>query len=135
MRRPLASLSLLALLAACASPQERCINQATKDLRAVDRLIAETEGNLQRGYALEPTTVYQNVWVPCGYAYGYGYGYGHHAGGMCIEEQARITTRPKAIDLAEEKRKLDQLRGKQAELNRAAKASIQQCQASFPAKD
>lgn len=131
MRRALA---LLALLAACASPQERCINQATQELRTVNKLITEAQGNLQRGYALEPTTVYRNVWVPCGYAYGYGYGYGNHAGGMCLEEQAQITTRPKAIDLAEERRKLEQLQAKQADLNRAAKASIQQCQATYPAK-
>ena len=49
----------LAALAACGTPQEQCINRNTRDLRTVDRLIAEAEGNLQRGYAYETITVYE----------------------------------------------------------------------------
>jgi hypothetical protein len=45
MKRAL--LSLL-LLTACGTPQEQCINSVTRDMRVVDRLIAETEANLAR---------------------------------------------------------------------------------------
>ena len=40
-------------LTACAAPKERCLLQAQPDLTEIDALIAETEANLDRGYALE----------------------------------------------------------------------------------
>ena len=46
-----------ALLAACGTPQEQCIAYGTRDLRTVDKLIVETEGNLTRGYALEEKVI------------------------------------------------------------------------------
>ena len=42
---------LVLLLAGCATPKENCIKSANKDLAVVDRLIAETQANLTRGYA------------------------------------------------------------------------------------
>ena len=59
------ALPVLALLAACGTPQEQCINRNTRDLRTVDRLITETEGNLQRGYAYEQITISTPTWVYC----------------------------------------------------------------------
>ena len=55
----------LAALAGCGTPQEQCINRNTRDLRVVDRLIVETEGNLQRGYALETVTRFEDYWGTC----------------------------------------------------------------------
>ena len=52
MRPALMILPFLAL-AACATPREQCIGQATRDLRVLNSLIAETQGNLARGYAIE----------------------------------------------------------------------------------
>ena len=37
-------------LAACGTPQEQCIGAATRDMQVVNRLIAEVQGNLARGY-------------------------------------------------------------------------------------
>jgi len=51
MRPALMILPFLAL-AACATPREQCIGQATRDLRVLNSLIAETQGNLARGYAI-----------------------------------------------------------------------------------
>ena len=56
---------VLVLLAACGTPQEQCIRYNTRDLRTVDRLIAETEGNLDRGYAIETITEYEEYWGFC----------------------------------------------------------------------
>jgi hypothetical protein len=132
-------LLLLTALAACGTPQERCIRTATAELRTIDRLIDETEGNLARGYALEPTTVYRTVWVPCaGYGMGYGTGYGMgldaplRPAGMCIDERPEIITQPKAIDLSAEQRMLDGLRQKRQQLSRDAKAEIDRCRTAFP---
>ena len=56
---------VFALLAACGTPQEQCINANTRDLRIVDRLIDETEGNLDRGYAFEQHTTTETYWDYC----------------------------------------------------------------------
>ncbi|HMS94361.1 MAG TPA: hypothetical protein PKA03_03930 [Tabrizicola sp.] len=121
---------LLAFLAACGTPQEQCIQRNTRDLRTVDRLIAETQGNLDRGYALEEVTITQERWgycrepvpegqpalppVPC-----------------LIEHDIRVE-RAKAIDLADEAKKLEGLKAKRRELAKAAEAVIAQCKAEFP---
>lgn len=122
--------SLLVLLAACGTPQEQCINAGTRDLRTVDRLIAETEGNLDRGYALEEVTITQEHW---------GYCHQPQIEGQpplpplpCLVERDITVERPKAIDLAEEAKKLDGLKAKRKELARAAAPVIEQCKAEFP---
>ena len=63
MRR--AFLVLPLILVACGTPQERCINQQTRDLRVVEGLIADTQRNLDRGYAVEEYTVTTVEWQPC----------------------------------------------------------------------
>lgn len=124
-------LVLPVVLAACGTPQERCISGATADLRPVDRLIAETQGNISRGYGLQATTVYRDVWVPCYGGYG-PYGPYRAAGGMCIDEQAQIIERPVAVDIAEEKKKLAQLQAKRKELAAQASAQVAACKATYP---
>lgn len=120
----------LAMLAACGTPQERCIAANTRDLRTVDRLIAETEGNLERGYAYETVTVSESYWdycpqpqipdqppVPPR---------------LCLKDRDYTERRAKAIDLAEEARKLESLKVKRAELARKAEPAIAQCRAEYP---
>jgi hypothetical protein len=129
MNRPI--LAALLLIAACGTPQEQCINRNTRDLRTVERLIAETQGNLDRGYAYEQITVYNDVWVECDRP--------RVADGeplppprMCLDERPETVTRPKAIDLAAEAQKLEGLQAKRRQLARAAEAVITQCKAEYP---
>lgn len=129
MRLRLLPLALLAL-AACGTPQEQCIRSNTRDLRTVNRLVAETENNLRRGYALEEYTDWRPVWVPC-------YGPPRRAGEppvrrMCMDDRPETVTRPKAIDLDAEQAKLDSLRRKQAVLARQAESVTRQCKALHP---
>ena len=56
---------LMVALAGCSTPQDRCIGSVTRDLRVVDRLIAEAEGNLARGYAYETVVVRQPTFIDC----------------------------------------------------------------------
>lgn len=120
----------LALLAACGTPQEQCINANTRDLRTVDRLIVETQGNLDRGYAIEERTINDDYWdycpqpqipdappVPPQ---------------LCLKDREITVERPKAIDLAEEGRKLESLKIKRKELASRAEAVIAQCEALHP---
>ena len=132
-----ASLASLALLAACGTPQEQCIGRATRDLRTVEALIAETQGNLDRGYALETITVWDEVWDWCTPLPPPPPADGSPPPPppppqLCRDEVARQVERPRAIDLAEEARKLDQLQAKRRALSRAAEPAIAQCRAEFP---
>jgi hypothetical protein len=124
------TLAAFALLAACGTPQQQCISYNTRDLRTVDRLIVEVEGNLERGYAFEKTTVYEDYW-----------GYCPQPQlpdappvkpQLCLKERAVTVERPKAIDLAAEARKLDGLKIKRKELARKAEAVTAQCKAQYP---
>ncbi|HSF63975.1 MAG TPA: hypothetical protein VLA78_06290 [Paracoccaceae bacterium] len=137
MRR-LALLSVLALLAACGTPQERCIARETRDLRILDRLITETEGNIARGFALEEYTTYEDYWATC---YRPVPGEPPAEGQRprpqlepypCLKERTVTETRAKAIDLNAERAKLASMQDKRRALARAADAAIAQCRVQFP---
>jgi hypothetical protein len=132
MRRT--ALPLLLLLAACATPQEQCIFRETRELRTVEKLIAETEANLARGYALEERTVYVPRWKICGYT-PIPRGEGEPPRlkpDYCLEDEAQTVTRPKAIDVAAERRKLADLKAKRSSLARAAERAIEVCRKTYP---
>lgn len=121
----------LATLAACGTPQEQCINSNTRDLRTVDRLIAEAEGNLQRGYAYETITVYEPEWTYCRRR-PVVEGEPDPPPRLCLDQHPVSRTRPKAIDLNEEARKLDSLKEKRNSLARQAEVIVAQCKAQYP---
>ncbi len=121
----------LAGLAACGTPQEQCINRNTRDLRTVDRLIAETEGNIERGYAFETITVYEDYWAYCERP-PVPEGQPAPPPRLCLEERPVTERRAKAIDLNAEAQKLDSLKTKRRDLARKAEAVIAQCKAEYP---
>jgi hypothetical protein len=128
------ALAALALLAGCGTPQERCIARETRDLRILDRLIAETEGNIARGYALEEVTVWRDHVTTCLVAQP------PNSDGtpnppvlqLCERERAETVTRPRAIDLNAERAKLSSMRDRRRDLARAAERAVAACRASFP---
>ena len=130
---------LLALclgLAACGTPQERCINGQTRDLRVVNRLIDETETNLARGYALEEITVTRTVWVQCDPAVIVVQPDGSRrvarSGRMCLDDRDETITRPRAIDPVSERSKLDGLLARQRALTKQARSAVEQCRLIYP---
>lgn len=124
------ALVAFALLAACGTPQEQCINRNTRDLRVVERLIAETQGNLDRGYAFETITEYEDYWATCPQPQVPDAP--PVPPQLCLKDRAITVERPKAIDLAEEARKLDGLKAKRKDLSRQAEAVIAQCKVEYP---
>ena len=120
----LSGLALLCALAACGTPQEQCINAVTRDMRVVDLLIAEAEGNLQRGYGFEYVTVMEIDYVPCGTQ--------TNPNRVCAVRRPEQERRPVAIDLAAEQVKLTQLRAKRAQQAKAAAPAIAQCRIDNP---
>jgi hypothetical protein len=126
----------LAMLA-CGTPQEQCIARETRDLRVVDRLISETEGNLKRGYAFEDVVVSHTVWVRCE-----PFPTPRPVEGapapepqsprLCLDDRDETVTRPKAIDLAAEQAKLSGLKAKRKKLVIAGDRSIVACRNAYP---
>ena len=135
-------LAALAALAACGTPQEQCINAATRDLRVLDQLIAETEGNIARGYGYRETMRTEMRYVPCNRPVlrqapprepgAKPVFYYDSAPGFCWEDVPVSERRPVAVDLAAERAKLAEMRKKRAELNAMASAAVAQCRATYP---
>lgn len=117
---------ILALLVACGTPQEQCINRNTRDLRTVDRLIAETQGNLDRGYALVDVMTTEDRWGLCRQPDP------TLPPVTCLVERDVMEQRAKAIDLAAEATKLEGLKAKRTQLANAARPVIARCKAEYP---
>ena len=122
----------MALLAACGTPQEQCIAGVTRDIRVLDRLIAESEANLQRGYALREVVIPDSRYVLCHPGRPAAAGQPAIAPQYCWRDFDRTVTRPAAINLADERVKLAEMKKKQAQLSRAAAPAIAQCRALYP---
>lgn len=121
MRRALFILPLL--VAACATPREQCINDASRELRVLNSLVSETRANIDRGYALEETQEVRVVQTTCA---------GTNEDGSTFTfacEETRTVERevPVAIDLNAEQAKLDSLLERQSQLRTSTDAAIQQC--------
>ena len=56
MHRPLLIAAAL-MLTACETPRERCIDNATKDITAIDAEIADVELSLARGYRIADSAI------------------------------------------------------------------------------
>lgn len=113
------------LLAACATPQERCVIDATRDLRTVEALIAETQANLQRGFAFDRTVERRPRLTFCT-------GTRHNNVGVsfCTRDDVVVRDEPVAIDPEAERRKLGLLRARRAELQADAERKAAACQAA-----
>lgn len=129
MQRSLFLVSL-ALLAACGTPQERCIARETRDLRVVEGLITDTRRNLDRGYGMEEYTVIVPEWEQCEQRF--------DKDGkplpprMCLEDREETRTRPVAIDLNAESAKLESLLAKRDQLQAEAAGRIDFCRQQYP---
>ncbi len=118
--RAILFLPLLALLvAACASPRERCLRAAVSELRVIDALIAETQGNLDRGYAIDSQVETRTVLELCAWP--------REEVLFCTRQEPVTRERPRAIDVAAEERKLADLQERRRAEARRAQAAIDAC--------
>ena len=118
------ALPALAILAACATPQEQCINTASSQVRTMQSLINTTEGNIARGYAIHRSQEPYEVLDVCYDADGKAY--------SCFHTEYRTKETPVAIDVAEERRKLAQLKRRLPAERRKMDAAIANCRIQFP---
>jgi len=111
-------------LAACATPLQQCINNASQDFRVVSGLIATTQANIQRGYAIRTEEYFETGQQVCGVIEGQEI--------YCEVPVAQTREVPVAIDLNAEAAKLESLQAKRAELAESSNAAISQCQRTYP---
>ena len=120
-----ALLTGLVALAACATPQEQCIYDASQNLRVVEGLIKTTRGNLARGFAIEKKQVLVNEEQVIGQD--------DEGEDIVIDTAVAVDEfTPVAIDLVAEQAKLESLLARQGELIRQRNAAVQQCIALYP---
>jgi hypothetical protein len=127
MKKSLILLPLLAL-AACQTPREACISQATGQLNVINRLIAETEANIARGYGLaqrQEIVTRQDICVVTNED-------GSESRFICDKQEIITIDEPVALDLRAEQAKLNSLRDQQAQLTRSTQQTIQACIAANP---
>jgi hypothetical protein len=134
MIRPTTALALCLAIGACASPEQRCAIDATREYRTVDNLISETEGNLARGYAVErvPDESPRVTFCTGGYGGpGWNYPYYRYGPGVsfCTTDNVAYRDRAVAIDPAAEQRKLSLLRDRRARLAPVARQKLAACNA------
>lgn len=123
MRPLLPGLALL-LLAACATPYERCLAPATNQLRTVENLIARTEVDIARGFTMQRRDVLTYEFFPCRDD--------EYRGGLCRVPVVTQTAEPVAIDREVEAGKLATLRERRFELRAALPRLEASCRAQFP---
>lgn len=126
-------LALLPILAACSTPRESCLRAASRDLVVVDRLIAQVQGNLARGYAVDREPYVTSTVDLCvgnrGYRGIYGGGVGFS---YCSRPVTRYRANPVAIDRQTEERKLRELKQTRARLEKQVNANLEACNARYP---
>lgn len=110
------------LLAACASdPASRCAPAETRELRTIDRLIAETRADIARGYRSVRTGTNPSVNLCLG-------GYENNVGAsFCANPGAQIRT--EALDTAAATRTLEALLARRERLEAQIAAAIAACPA------
>lgn len=122
-RRLVPLLALTALLAACAGVgRDQCLRSAVAEVRTIDRLIAETEAGVARGYGISRQTVPYLERRRCS-----------DGRGSCLYSDTEVIETPKAIDPRSESRKLALLRARREAALPRALDHIAACKATWPA--
>lgn len=127
MRNSLFILPLIALTA-CASPQERCISNVAREINTIGGLILQTQGNIDRGFALETREETREVSGTCRGRTETG----EEVRVRCQKTQTREVRVPVTVDIAGERIKLAQLQDRQRALASQSNAAVAQCRAQFP---
>ena len=122
MRPALIVLPVVAL-AACATPREQCINDVTRETRILSSLIAETEGNIARGYALEERQEVRTINSRCSGSTPDGDEFTF----PCKDTQTFTSTAPVAIDLNAERAKLASLQDRFVQMQATSNQAVAQC--------
>lgn len=115
----LATVVLLMILSACATPQQQCIARETSDYRALLAQIAEVEATIARGYALHRQTIPYSEARFCKTSSGAVY--------PCKRTRFHRLETPVTVDISAQRKQLKVLKSKRAKLSPRAQAAIAAC--------
>jgi len=118
------------VLAACATPQERCVNEAQEPYRTTLKNLAVAEGNLARGYAIHVQRVPYTVYGTCFRNTGK-----RSIPYVCPSTAYRTIETPVPIDVANEQRKIEELRRTIPQYQARATEVIARCNAVYSGQD
>lgn len=116
-------LPTMLILAACATPVERCVNQASAAYRATFDELREAEATLARGYALRRVQVSVPFYTTCRGPKKRRY--------PCFRERYQTVTRRENVDLTEVRSRTQDLRAQLPALQRSADTGATQCRAIY----
>lgn len=122
--KPIGSLALILTLAACATPREQCITNASRALNDTLEAITVAEGNIARGYAIHRSREPYRVTETCYDSKDRPY--------ACHSTHYRDVETPVSINVAEERRKRDELRASVPGLRASTDRAVAQCRAIHP---
>jgi len=128
--RTVALLGGLQILAACATPLQTCVADATVELRRVQGDIQRVSGNIDRGYAIHRQTVTRPQVGFCGGFGRYRDPVGIHVSGCRGPDHVRLET-PVPIDIDTEKEKLAALRERELALLARSQPGVSACYQRF----
>ncbi len=117
-------------LAACGTPQEQCIRSVSHDALVLDRLIAEAQSNLARGYAYVDTVVTTTEFVDC--TPDATTANPNPAPQSCFEDVPITVTKPFAIDLDAEAAKLTSMQKRRTQMAKDLAPAVAACKAQYP---
>ena len=115
---------VLLVLAACATPQERCINDAAEPYRAALKERAEIAEALSRGFVYKTEFETRRVFTHCRV--------GQHRFVRCWDRKTVPVTKRIPIDRAELRKRDTQLAADLPGLERAANRGAKACLQAFP---
>ena len=119
-------------VAACGTPQQRCIARNTDEYRTVSSLLAEVEGNLARGYAWEERQVVRDRLTQCRDFVRDSEGNVRPIYRTCWRDYVDTERYRVPIDPAAETRKRDNLAARKAALSDRAAAVVGACREAYP---
>lgn len=125
-------LALPLALAACGTPQERCISRNTTEYRTVNSLLAEVEGNLARGYAWDERQVVRSRLAQCQTVTTDREGKPVITTYGCWRDELETERFRVPIDPVAEARKRDGLVARRNALSASAERAIEACRAAYP---
>ena len=128
MRPVFAALLPVLALAACQTPREACLSEGSRELRTIESLIRETQGNLSRGYAIETEQEVEVIRTTCEVELEDG----TEGRVPCDRTDVDEVERPVAIDFEEERAQLASLFEQRGRLLGQAQARQQACVATYP---
>ncbi|TVR46776.1 MAG: hypothetical protein EA386_09170 [Rhodobacteraceae bacterium] len=119
--RVIAPILLGGLLAACASPEQRCVRTAQADLVELDRQIAESERTLARGYRDRPEVAGRTTLHICAWP--------REPVLFCTQHTPRQPATREAVNVPAEQARLASLRAQRDGIAAAAARAMSACRA------